>query len=314
MEFFGINASDIFGKNIFDLEDLLRLLFRFLINFVFAFIIIKLVYYSKNKRKEYLFTYFIFNIITFFICFLLRKVPMELGFALGLFAVFGVLRYRTEQIPIKEMTYLFIVIGLAMINSLSNKSISFVELIFANAAITFVTFGLERLWLLKHESRKVITYEKIDMITPENHHKLQADLENRTGLTIQRFEIGKINFLNDTVTISIYYYEDEQKSIFKEAQKPNTIQTVIPKSIGCMILGISSIPGAFVFGIGGIICGILALFFYKKGKNAYDTNPEIYKQSALSFLKTGKITGIIGLILSVCYLTLTAWNILVYST
>ena len=141
---------------------------------------------------------------------------MELGFALGLFAVFGVLRYRTEQIPIKEMTYLFIVIGLAMINSLSNKSISFAELLFTNFAITIVTFGLERLWLLKHESRKIIVFEKIELITPENHDKLKADLENRTGLSITRFEIGKINFLNDTVTISIYYYEDEQKSIFKD--------------------------------------------------------------------------------------------------
>ncbi len=216
MALFEINIFDILGKSIFDLEDLLRLLFRFLINFIFAFAIIKWCYYSKNNRKEYLFTYFIFNIITFFICFLLRKVPMELGFALGLFAVFGVLRYRTEQIPIKEMTYLFIVIGLAMINSLSNKSISFVELIFANSAITFVTFGLERLWLLKHESRKIIVFEKIELITPENHDKLKADLEIRTGLNITRFEIGKINFLNDTVMISIYYYEDEQKTVFKD--------------------------------------------------------------------------------------------------
>ena len=216
MEIFGTDIFEIIGKSIYDQEGLLKLLFRFSINFIFAFAIIKLVYYSRNKRKEYLFTYFIFNVITFFICFLLRKVPMELGFALGLFAVFGVLRYRTEQIPIKEMTYLFIVIGLAMINSLSNKSISFAELLFTNFAITFVTFALERLWLLKHESRKIIVFEKIELITPENHDKLKADLENRTGLSITRFEIGKINFLNDTVTISIYYYEDEQKSVFKD--------------------------------------------------------------------------------------------------
>ena len=130
--------------------------------------------------------------------------------------IFGIIRYRTNAIPIKEMTYLFIVIGLAMINSLSNKSISFAELLFTNFAITFVTFALERLWLLKHESRKIIVFEKIELITPENHDKLKADLENRTGLSITRFEIGKINFLNDTVTISIYYYEDEQKSVFKD--------------------------------------------------------------------------------------------------
>ncbi len=140
---------------------------------------------------------------------------MELGFALGLFAVFGVLRYRTEQIPIKEMTYLFIVIGIAMINSLSNKSISIVELLLANSVITFVAFGLERIWLQKHESVKVITYEKIEMIIPENHGKLKADMEERTGLIIKRFEIGKINFLNDTITVHVHYFEDEQNSIFK---------------------------------------------------------------------------------------------------
>ena len=106
---------------LFNQKDLFKLFIRFLIDFSFTFVIIRVLYFAANRRKDYLFTFFIFNVLTFFICFLLRKVPMELGFALGLFAVFGILRYRTEPIPIKEMTYLFIVIGLAMINALANK-------------------------------------------------------------------------------------------------------------------------------------------------------------------------------------------------
>ena len=141
---------------------------------------------------------------------------MELGFALGLFAVFGVLRYRTEQIPIKEMTYLFIVIGISVINALSNKKMSYSELILTNSIIIFATYGMEKLWLLKHESRKIIIYEKIELITPENHTELKLDLEERTGLKIDRFEIGKINFLNDTVQIFIYYHKDNQSGNFKD--------------------------------------------------------------------------------------------------
>ena len=109
---------------LFNQKDLVKLFVRFLIDFAFTFVIVRVLYFSANRRKDYLFTFIVFNLLTFFICFLLRKVPMELGFALGLFAVFGILRYRTEPIPIKEMTYLFIVIGLAMINALANKKIS----------------------------------------------------------------------------------------------------------------------------------------------------------------------------------------------
>ena len=136
--------------------------------------------------------------------------------ALGLFAIFGIIRYRTDPIPIKEMTYLFIVIGISVINALSNKKMSYAELLLTNTIIIFATYGMERLWLLRHESRKVITYEKIDMIVPENHPKLKEDLEKRTGLLINRFEIGKINFLNDTVQIFIYYYKDDQDGDFKD--------------------------------------------------------------------------------------------------
>ena len=134
-----------------------------------------------------------------------------MGFALGLFAVFGILRYRTNPMPIKEMTYLFVVIGISIINSLTNKKVSYAEVLFTNIAIVLVIYGLEKVWLLRHESCKLVTYEKIDLIKPEKHNELMADLQERTGLKINRIEIGKIDFLRDTARIMIYYYSDENQ-------------------------------------------------------------------------------------------------------
>ena len=209
------DKNSFLGVQYYD-EDFLKLLFRFSFNLLAVLIIVRMIYYPIAKRKDYLFTYIMISILVFFICFTLKKFELGLGMALGLFAIFGIIRYRTDPIPIKEMTYLFIVIGISVINALSNKKMSYAELMLTNSIIIFATYGMERLWLLRHESRKVITYEKIDMIVPENHEKLKADLEQRTGLAISRFEIGKINFLNDTVQIFIYYYKDDQTGDFKD--------------------------------------------------------------------------------------------------
>ena len=197
-------------------DDFIKLAFRFLINLIAVLLIARTIYYPLAKRKDYLFTYIMISILVFFICFTLKKFELGLGMALGLFAIFGIIRYRTDPIPIKEMTYLFIVIGISVINALANKKMSYAELLLTNSIIVFATYGMERLWLLKHESRKVITYEKIDLIVPENHALLKEDLEKRTGLRINRLEIGKINFLNDTAQICIHYYADEQDGNFKD--------------------------------------------------------------------------------------------------
>lgn len=198
---------EIFGIPLIDTEDFAKLFFKFLINLVFLFTTVRFIFYRNNRDKDYLFTFFMFNLMTFFICVLLRKVPMEMGFAMGLFAVFGILRYRTEALPIKEMTYLFIVIGLAMINALANKSISMAELIFTNLTIVGTTLGIETIWFNNHERSKTIVFEKIDMIKPENNDALLADLRERTGLDIFKFSIGKIDFLKDVAEIKIYYKE-----------------------------------------------------------------------------------------------------------
>ena len=197
---------ELFGIDLYDSKDLIKLLFKFSIDLLFLFIIVRVIYYIIKDEKDYVFTFFMFNILTFFICYLLRKVPMEMGFALGLFAVFGILRYRTEAIPIRQMTYLFIVIGLSMINSLANKSISWFEILLANGIITIITYLIDRVWFSTIELTKTILYEKIELIKPENEQELIEDLKQRTGLQIVAVKIDKVDFLRDTAQIKIYYH------------------------------------------------------------------------------------------------------------
>lgn len=200
---------EIYGIALFDLEDLTKLLFKFGINFIFLIVIVRLIYYKIRDDKDYVFTFIMFNILTFFICFLLRKVPMQMGFALGLFAVFGILRYRTEAIPIRQMTYLFIVIGISMINALSNKSISIFELLFTNSFITLITYLIDSVWFQSIEESKNILYEKIDLIKPEKESEMIEDLKQRTGLPIHAVKVEKIDFLRDTASVKIFYNRKE---------------------------------------------------------------------------------------------------------
>ena len=191
--------------------DFYALLIRLGINLFFLTILIRFLYYSKTKRKDYLFTYFLIGLITFFLCFGLMQMDIDTGMGLGLFAIFGIIRYRTDAIEIKEMTYLFMVIGISVVNALASNELSISEVTVINVTVLLVTFILENLWLMKHETRKTINYDRIDLIKPDQHDLLKADLEKRTGLVINRLEVGKIDFLNDTAQVRIYYYADEQE-------------------------------------------------------------------------------------------------------
>lgn len=196
----------IAGIEIIDVPDFLELLLRFSLNTLVIILLVRWLYYSTARRKDYLFTFILISAIVFLLCFLLESVKLQIGFALGLFAIFGIIRYRTDAIPIKEMTYLFIAIGISVINALTSTKSSLVDLVFTNAVIIFIVFGLEKLWLLKHESQKIIVYEKIDLIKPEKKEELMRDLSERTGIKkINRIETGKIDFLKDTCMITIYY-------------------------------------------------------------------------------------------------------------
>ncbi len=203
-----IELTKIFGIKLIDYEDFLELVLRFAFNMFITVWIVRYIYYPITKRKDYLFTYLLFSVIVFFLCQLLSNVKLGLGFALGMFAIFGIIRYRTDPIPIKEMTYLFVVIGISAINGLANKKVSYMELVFTNIIIAAITYGLEKVWLLKHESRQTVILEKIELIKPENYQKLLEDLRERTGLNIHRAEIGRIDFLRDTARVRVFYYED----------------------------------------------------------------------------------------------------------
>lgn len=212
---------ELFGIEMLDTEDFMELLVRFIFNLLVIGVIVRGLYYSICRRKDYLFSYILISMVVFFLCFLLENVKLQIGFALGLFAVFGIIRYRTNTIPIKEMTYLFLVIGVSVINALATKQISYVELIFTNIAIMALVYMLERVWLLEHEARKTIEYEKIDLIKPENRDQLYKDLRDRTGLNIHRVEIGRINFLRDTVRLRIYFM-DANEHYFDEEDETGT--------------------------------------------------------------------------------------------
>jgi len=187
--------------------ELSNLIIRFGFNLSVAFIIIKLIYQRDHNNNDFVFTYFMFNSLIFFFASILGSITINMGFAFGLFAVFAILRYRTDPIPIKEMTYLFIVITIGVINALSGDEVSFGALLFTNTALVGLTYFLEKYWQNNLLASMNIDYEKIENVKPQNHEALLADLKERTGLNIQDFQLSRMNFLRDTVRIKIYYKE-----------------------------------------------------------------------------------------------------------
>lgn len=185
---------------------LLEFVIRFVLNTVVTMIVIRYLYYPVTRRKDYLFTYVLISLVVFSLVYLLGDAQIKMGFAFGMFAIFGIIRYRTNPIPTKEMTYLFVVIGISVINAINNEKLSIVEVVLANFLIVFVTFVLEKIWLTKQDVSKTITYERIELIKPERSDELMKDLRERTGLDIHRIEIGNIDFLRDVVKIRIYFY------------------------------------------------------------------------------------------------------------
>tara|TARA_B100001765_G_scaffold131794_1_gene82921 strand:+ start:74 stop:655 length:582 start_codon:yes stop_codon:yes gene_type:complete len=186
----------------------LNLISRFLFNFIIIFIIIKIIYYRNNsKNDDFVFTYFMFNALIFFFAYILGNITINLGFAFGLFAVFAILRYRTDTIPIKEMTYLFIVITIGVINALSGSTVPFLILLIANLIITLMAYVLENFWQSHYLVTRTIIYENVENIKPENHEELLLELNNNTGFNIEKFEIESINFRRGAARIKIFTRE-----------------------------------------------------------------------------------------------------------
>ena len=183
--------------------------FSFLLNIAVALLIIRGIYYPVRRDKNYVLTFFAFNTLVFLITSLLSGVDLSVGFGFSLFAIFSILRYRTDPIPIREMTYLFVMMALPVVNAVLVSQANFAGLLIANVALVLVLFLVERGWGFKYELHKTITYERIDLIKPENHPLLLDDLRQRTGLAITRFEIGKLDFLRDVAEIKVYYEEPD---------------------------------------------------------------------------------------------------------
>jgi hypothetical protein len=187
-----------------DWNGLSELLIRFLLNTVVIGLIVRVFYYPKSKRRDYFFTFLLIAISVFLLIFLMGGVKLKIGFALGLFAIFGIIRYRTESVPIREMTYLFVIIAVSAINGLAT-SISYVELLATNLLFIISIWTLESNRMVKHVASKLVLYDNVNLIRPEKEGELIEDLKKRTGLDILRVEVGAIDFSKDTVMVKIYY-------------------------------------------------------------------------------------------------------------
>lgn len=183
---------------------LAELLVRFVLNTAVIALIVRVFYYPKSKRRDYFFTFILISISVFLLIFLMGGVKLKIGFALGLFAIFGIIRYRTESVPIREMTYLFLIIAVSAINGLAT-SISYVELLATNLLFIISIWMCESNRYVKHVASKLVLYDNIGLITPEKEDELIADLKKRTGLDILRVEVGAIDFSKDTAMVKIYY-------------------------------------------------------------------------------------------------------------
>ena len=203
----GDMIGDAFGTDeLFHTWDFIKLMSRLAIDGLFTWFVVSRIYrrlYPANH--DFVLTYYIFNLITFSLCVLLRKVPMEIGFALGLFAIFGILRYRTEEIKLRDLTYLFIVIGIAILNSVANKKISLTELLVVNVAIVGVTAAIELTGRRGREEHTPVLYDNLPLLAPGREVELREDLTKRTGFSVVRVRVDRIDLLRDAAEITAYF-------------------------------------------------------------------------------------------------------------
>lgn len=187
-----------------DGDAVIELLWRFVFNCIVVGVIIHLFYYPKSRRRDYYFTFSLIAVSVFLLIILMGGVKMKVGFALGIFAIFGIIRYRTESVPIREMTYLFVIIAISVINALAVQ-LSIAELLMANVLFILSVWLLESERWLKHVSCKLVLYDKIQLITPDKREELIDDLRKRIGIDVNKVEIGHVDFLRDAVFIKVYY-------------------------------------------------------------------------------------------------------------
>ena len=217
-EFGSAEYSGLFGIPWFDGPSLWQLLLRFALNLAVCWLIVGLLYYRKSKRRDYYFTFMLFSITIFFLIFLMDNVRVQIGFALGLFAIFGMIRYRTETVPIREMTYLFVVVGISVINGLA-MTVSYMELFVTNLLLVLAVWLFESIHRRTHLESKIIVYEKVDLAHADRENELLEDLKARTGLDIRRVEVGHIDYLKDIAYVKVYYATDKPENTINELTK-----------------------------------------------------------------------------------------------
>ena len=188
----------------------INLMMAFTLNFLVAIIVVRFIYYPTRKNKNYVFTFLAFNTLIFFVLNLLANTELSVGIGFGLFAIFSMLRYRTDAMPIREMTYLFAIIALPTINAILFSGDTIAVLLLANGIIVGILYVLERGWGFQYEASRKIVYDNVKMLKPENEELLLADLERRTGLAIKRVEIGPVNLAKKTAELKIYYDDSDE--------------------------------------------------------------------------------------------------------
>jgi hypothetical protein len=192
------------------MSDLGIFLLSFGFNLLVALLVVRFIYYPSTHNKSYVFTFLAFNTVIYFVLSFMKSIQIGVGVGFGLFAIFSILRYRTDPIPIREMTYMFIIAALPVMNSAGLESAVWPQLVAANLAVMGIMFLLEKEWGFRYEAAKQIVYEKIELIRPEKRAELLADLESRTGLKIKRVLVGKIDFLHDVANLKVYYDDPSQ--------------------------------------------------------------------------------------------------------
>ena len=224
--------GNMIGVTLFDPMQFLSLAIRFVINFVVVAIIARYFYYPKSNRRDYMFIFLIMSVSIFMLVSLMGGGVMNTGAALGLFAIFGIIRYRTEAIPIREMTYLFMLVAVSVVNALGKaeyhpkadywEGVGIVTIIFANLVFIFMAWLFESSKLVNSSCSKYIKYDNVSLVSPGKRDELKADLERRTGLKILKVEVGMIDFLKDSCLIRIYYDEplDRGSSVEQLSKMP----------------------------------------------------------------------------------------------
>lgn len=186
-------------------------LLRYALNFIFTFLVIRLIYYPTYRNKDFVFTYFLFNNILFVLCFLLSEADLKFGFAFGLFAMFSMFRYRTVTVPIGEMGYFFLVVTLGIINSISSFNNLYL-LLLANGILVSLTFILGRYLSLKHENSLQINFEDLQLLKPEDRDKLTTVLEDRIGLKIHKIQLIKVDYQKQLAQLKVFYFSNINES------------------------------------------------------------------------------------------------------